>query len=227
MYRNRSYNPNHGFLISKVVFIALVCYYIFLCFPPEASAKQEIIGRITVVKGSVNIERPGLGGVSKVRSGTELFIADVLTVGSGSSAQLALNDESAVVYIAPGASLRVNQYAYAPETLRRKVFIRLLNGKARFVSSKKMSRGSAIIVETDSAKITASGQDDFVVKAAPQATEVMTLIGSVIVKNASDFVVGEIILSENLITTVNEKTPPSRPDVMKAKQRSEYIREVR
>lgn len=211
---------------SRFVFAALICCVIGIGFPVDVKAETVIAGRLSVVKGKVTVERPGLGKVLTVQSGSELLVGDVLTTGMAANAQIVLRD-SADINIAPDASLRVNQYSYSPDSNRRKAYIKLIRGKARFVSNKKMSRDSSIVVETEGARVTASGQVDFVMNVTPEETEALTLSGFIKVRNMSDVVVGEIALSENLTTTVKPKRPPSQPVVMKAKQRKEYIRKVR
>ncbi|MBI5885676.1 MAG: FecR domain-containing protein [Deltaproteobacteria bacterium] len=181
---------------------------------------------MSIVKGGVTIERPGTGKVTDVKPGAELLVGDVITIGEGADAQLVLPD-SAFVNLAPGASLRVNQYSFDPGSEKRMVFVRLMRGKARFVVYNRMSHDSAVIVETDSARVTASGTVDFVMNVMADATETLALSGFVRVNNSSDFVVGTVSLGENLMTIVKAKTPPSGPVAMNRRQRKEYIRRVR
>ena len=210
----------------RFVFTVLICYIAILGLAAVAKADADVVGALTGVKGGITIDRPGHGRVAKVTAGTELRAGDVLTAGQDAQAQLALTD-STKIYIAPQASVRVNHYSYTPDNNKRKAFIKVISGKARFIGNRQMSRDSAFIVETQSAAISTNRPFDFVINAAPDATEVLSLFASVRVKNASYLIVGTIDLAENFMTSVAPNRPPSQPVVMKARQRKEYIREVR
>jgi len=210
----------------RFVCAALVCLSVALAVSFEAKAAAGVAGKLSVVRGGVTIERPGPGKVTDVRAGTELLVGDVIAVGEDADAQLVLPD-SAFVNIAPGAVLRVNQYSFDPESEKRMVYVRLMRGKARFVVYNRMSRDSAVIVETDSAIVRASGTVDFVMNVTPEVTEALTLSGFVRVNNSSGIVVGTVNLGENLMTIVKASAPPSGPVVMNRRQRKEYIRQVR
>lgn len=212
--------------VGRFVFSALICYIIILGFTVDAFAQTVVVGKLAVVKGSVVIERPGFGKVPIGKTGTELLVGDLLTAGSDAQAELMLRD-SAKIHIAHGASLSFNQYSFTPDINTRKALVRLIRGKTRFVVKGNMSRESVIVVETENAKVSAYAAVDFVIDASAEETEVLALSGHVKVKNLSHIVVGEIALGENFTTVVKPKSPPSQPVVMKAKQRSEYVREVR
>lgn len=215
----------------KFVSTALLISSVWWVFPAYAKAEVDIAGKMSIVKGSVTIKRPGLDKVLTVRAGTELLVGDVLTTGEGALAQLVLLD-SAFVNIAPDVSLRVNQYSLSsdtrlPDISRRKSVIKVMRGKIRFIAYKQMSPDSSITVETEHALATAQGITDFVVNATADTTEVLALANQVSVKNVSYLVVGVVSLTENLLTAVKAQTPPSKPAVMTPQIKNAYIREVR
>ncbi|MBI5563164.1 MAG: FecR domain-containing protein [Deltaproteobacteria bacterium] len=205
--------------------------FLALPHPSHAAAGGEKAGRITVARGKVFIKRPGAPGATAAREKEDLMVGDLLTTGRHSTAQVEFTDTS-FVNIAPESSIRVNQYSIAPdrarpEINRRKATVRVISGKARFVAYKELSWDSALTVETDTASAIATDLVDYVVRAAPGETEVLTLAGAVTVSNASRLIVGEIFLGENQFTKVSEHSLPAKPAALTPQQRDAYIRDVR
>jgi len=205
-------------LLFKGIYLVFLLVFAFL--PKEALSKEDHVGRLTVIDGSVTIRKTGAEKVFSASVGDNIFVGDVLNTNKGSRAQIVLTDDSSV-NMSSGTALRVNQYAFEIENNRRTAIVKLLEGKARFVVYKQRNIGSAFRVQTGHAEITA-GSADFVAVVSPEETEVVVLDGGVSVKNVLYLTVGEIRVETNQKTVVKEKIQPSEPIVITSQQRRTY-----
>jgi ferric-dicitrate binding protein FerR (iron transport regulator) len=181
-----------------------------------------MIGHITNIHGAVTIKRLGVEKPVAAIRGAEFSIGDVLATGPGSSAQVTFSDES-FADLAPGSSLRVNQYSFDPIEKRRVALVRVLTGQTRFIAYKPLSSDSALRVETEHALVSTGIVADFVVAVHDQETEVAVLANGVNVRHAAPFIIGEVNLGVNQRTIVKEKSPPAQLTVITPEQRKTYL----
>jgi len=162
--------------------------------------------------------------------------ADTLETAADSRLQLRLTD-GAVVNISPGSGLRISQYAFTKENMRRSTVINLLQGTARFfvqnpdelqvskIPQLQRTEGSRFLIETSQAQIEFS-KADVVVETNPEISTVYTLAGSVTVRNSSKLIVGTTLVGENLAVIVRPKNAPTVPSIIPQQQRRIFIRDA-
>lgn len=209
--------------MGRNIYLLLLVLAVFL-FPADNLAADTVVGKITVVQGTVTVKKPGVEKVIAVGEGDSVLVGDVLQTGKDSRVQLAFTDDS-LLNLSSDTALRVNQYIYDPEKNRRKAIVKILAGKTRFVIYRERSAESAFYIETDKASI-AAGIADFAVITLPEETDVVVFGGGASVKNIFSLAVGEVYIWTNQMTAVKKKMPPSRPSVITSKQRKDYIKDV-
>lgn len=205
----------------------LIAFFVFL--PPaclhaqEAVGQQIAFGRIDKLKGSAMVKRLGVMRTLAAEGGMEVRLGDTVSVSNGSSLQITFIDGS-FVNAGPGSALRSPQYVYDPETGRRRVFVKALAGRFRFIV-KNSGIDSSYRVETETASIDTSGAD-FVITVDPEGTHAATLGNVVYVNNALPVVVGGVGVGVNQKTYVKKMSPPSPPVYMGAEERKKLVKET-
>lgn len=192
--------------------------------PKDVHAAGEAAGKLTVVRGSVTVKRPGNEKLLPARAGDTLFVGDILKTGTESAARAVLTDDSSVT-LSSATAVRINQYAFEAATGRRTAAAKVLDGKARFVVALQ-NRESFFRVETAHALI-AAWAADFVAVVFPEETDVVVLDRGVSVKNISQLIVNEVDLESNQKTVVKSRTQPSRPAVVTSEERRKLIRDAK
>jgi len=191
----------------------------------DGLAADLSIGRITDLRGTVTIRRPGVEKPDLAVRGTVFSAGDVLETGAYSFAQATFQDDF-FVQLAPDSSIRVNQYSYDEKEQRRTAMIREFRGLARFVAYKSI-RNSRLRVETAQALTTTGPFADFVIGVSSCETEVAVLDRSVTLRNASALIIGELNLGVNQRAVVKEKAPPGAPELITPGQRKIYLNTFR
>lgn len=198
---------------------------LFLSLLPPAFSGEQVIGTVTALRGTVLIKRPGRGSPLSAREGTPIQIADVVEAGAGSAAQVAFSDES-FVNMAPGASIRLNQYSFDEAKNRRTMIIKVLEGKVRCIVFRIRTVDSSFRVVTETALVTADLLADFVAIASHQQTEIAVLDHGLSVKNSLPYVVGDMRVGVNQRTVVREKARPAMPAGISSRERKEILKDV-
>lgn len=223
---NRFGKTPHHLCPDKRIYPLLLALLAVLLFPIDNLAADSAIGKLTALHGAVNIKRQGAENpAAAAAAGDNVFIGDVLQTGKDSGCQITFIDNS-FVNISSETKLRVDQYIYEPDNNRRKVILKVSEGKARFVFLNQKHGNSLIIMEAGNALITAYAAD-FVVAVSPSETQVAVIQNGVGVKNLNYLIVGEVQLGINQKTVVREKMPPSKPDILKPEQRKAYMKDAR
>ena len=211
--------------IHVICTIAAAALLTFIC-PPVVLSVEPAIGTVTALRGTAFIKRPGAGDPLPARAGMPFHVGDVVETGSGSAVQLSLTDES-FMNLAPGASVRVNQYSFDPATERRTMVIRVLDGKVRFVVFRPRQGGSLFRIEAGNAIVTAGGLGDLVVQVSRGQADIAVLNYGLSVKNVQSFVIGTVNVGVNQRTVVKEKEPPTVPRVISPQERKEILKDVK
>ena len=189
----------------------------------EVSA-GDAVARISAVKGDVKRKTPGDEKGVSCRAGETISVGDLLSTGPGSGVQLVMTDDS-VIDLSSSTRLRVNQYSFDSSKERRTANIKVLEGMARFIVYKEL-RESRFMVETEAAQ-TSFSSSDLVVRTALDSTTIAVLHGSAVVRNALKFIIGDVNLSDNQVTVVKSKTPPSQPSIITAQQRRILLKDAK
>ncbi len=192
--------------------------------PGELCASGEVTGRMTLVRGEVNVRRPGSEKPVPMHAGDMLYVGDLLQTGRDAGAQVVLTDES-VVNVSSRTSLRMNQYAFDPRIHRRTAVAKVLEGRARFIVHKQQKE-SSFKIETAHV-LAVFSYADLVVSAKADESAVAVLDGGVSVKNSSELIVGQVRLGDNQTTVVRAKTPPAIPTVLTSQQRRIYSKDAK
>lgn len=213
-------------------------FLIFLLFGSVAIASaSDDAAVVTVVSGKAISRRPGQEGTRHLKRGDAVLAADTVETGSDARLQLRLAD-GAVINILPASSLRISQYAFTKNTMRRSAVINLLQGSARFfvqqpdkqlrskISQLERTEGSRFVIETSQAQID-SWEADVVIETDPEKSTVYTLGGGVTVRNRSNLVVGTTRVGENLSVIVVSKKAPTIPSIIPQEQRRIFVRDAR
>lgn len=204
--------------------IAAAVLLTFIC-PPVVQSAEPDIGTLTALRGMAVIKRPGAGSPLQAAKGMPVRVADIVEAGPGSAAQVSLSDES-FMNLAPGASVRVNQYSFDALRDRRTAIVRVLNGKVRFVIFRPRKAGS-FRVEAGNALVTAGGLGDLVIEVSPGRAEIAVLEHGLSVMNSLSYVVGNVNLGANQRTLVKDKEPPAVPKVITTEERKELLKDVK
>ncbi len=221
--RKGSSHPNQR---VRRFFSSFLIFSIFAFSGSVPASAAAPIGKITALHGYVTIKRPGSDEAHAVKQGDGISVGDDLRTGSDSAVQVTFADES-FVNLSSKSAMRVNQYAFDAGENRRTARVRILSGRARFVLYKVRSGDSVFFVETNNALAVPAMLADFGVSAEAEGTEIAVLDQSVIVRNASSLVIGEVVLGPNQKTTVREKKPPSAPVVFGIGERKNYTKNMR
>ena len=203
-----------------------VTVLVVLHYPPIVLSAESNIGSITVARGSVVLKRPGVENYVSVSKGMPFKVGDVIETYNSSAAQMTLTDDSFIT-LGPGAAVRVNQYSLDPSTDRRTTIIRVIKGKTRFVIYKLRSPGSSFLITAGNSIITLGDFANIVVLASPDRTEVAVLDQGLTVKNSLPYVIGNVIVGVNQKTIIQEQSPPTIPVVINAKERKEWLKDVK
>jgi ferric-dicitrate binding protein FerR (iron transport regulator) len=165
------------------------------------------------------------------------MVADTVETAANARLQLRLTD-GAVINISPGSGLRISQYSFSKNILRRSAMINLLHGSARFFvqnpgkilvaksAQSQQTEGSRFSIETGQAIIEA-WEADVVVEASSEKSSVCSLAGSVNVRNRSNLIIGNVSVGENLTSVVRPKEPPTVPSILTQQQRRVYTKDAR
>lgn len=205
--------------------IRLLFILLFANNPSLLFAEPEA-GFIAAVSGTVTIKRSGQHDAISAFRNAGIKTGDALVTGKDGKAQIALTDES-FINIGPDSVVRINQYSFAEHENRRRAVIKVASGRARFVIFKVISVDSAFRVETDYATILVKDRGDFIVTSLPDVTEVIALDKTLLVRNASNIIIGEVRLSANQKTAVRKKTPPAPPSVITPHERRLYLNSMK
>jgi hypothetical protein len=195
-------------------------------FIGAAHASPEAVATVSSIHGTVSIKKPGREKAVSASRGEDISVGDDIVTGTGSAVQVTFSDGS-FANLFERSSLRVNQYAFDPDSSRRTALIRVMNGRARFVVPRPGGKGSRFIVETETATITPSMVNDFGVQVGDAETEVVALSSSVVVKNIKTFVVGQVSLGINQKTIIPVNRTPSQPEILSPGERKAYTRDIR
>ena len=138
---NRSFNRYLGFILC-------------LCMPIVALA-VETIGDLTVVIGTVSIERKGLLIVAKLDS--RLYEDDVIATGARSRAKVNLLDQT-VIYISQNAELTLDEFVFSGK--EDSVSLKVTKGTFRFISGQVAKKTpEKVKIETPIATIGVRGTE--------------------------------------------------------------------
>jgi hypothetical protein len=129
--------------------------------------------------------------------------------------------------MAPGASVRVNQYSFDLAKNRRAAIVKVLSGKVRCIIFKVRSADSLFRIETDTALVTADMLADFVVVSLQGMTEIAALDQGVSVRSNLPYVVGDVRVAVNQKTSVMGKATPSAPVLLSPQERKELLKDVK
>lgn len=208
----------------KTHILPLICISFFILFQINEVSAGELAGKITIVKGTVKIKKTGIEKLVSVNREERIFVGDLLNTGESSRAQVTFIDDS-FVNLSSNTAMRVNQYIFEPETLRRRAVIKVLDGMARFIFHKGRQGNPSLSVEAGNALITAN-MADFAVKVSTLQTDIAVLDREVNVKNVSPLTIGEIRIGMNQKTSVKKSTPPLMPDILVPLERKAIIKET-
>ncbi len=225
--KSKKQQKNYSSSCGSIKLIGIICLFASVFgFYADCLADNQPIGKITVVKGTVLLKRPGIEKEYSPVNGDFFFVGDDIRTEKDSAVQLTFTDD-AFVNLFPDSKMRVNQYSFDVERNRRTSRLKLLAGKARFVLYKPRSIDSAFYAETNIAYVTATTIADFGLTVEPRQTEVAVLDQSVSVNNIASLVVGDVWLSTNQKTVVKIKKPPSQPVTLSVEERKNYMKDIR
>jgi FecR protein len=191
-----------------------------------AAAAEQAAGTVTGVWGDVTRKRIGAERTEQVRPRDAYRVGEVLATGRGSAAQLALSDET-FLNLAADSAVRVNQYAFAPATLRRTARVKVLRGLVRVVLFRPRSADSLFHLETGQAVVLPDMIADVVLEAREGETFVAVLGGSAAVKNASSYVIGEMRLGMHQSIVIRPKTRPEQPSTLRQEEQRSLLNRLR
>ena len=137
-----------------------------------------------------------------------------------------LLSDGSLIMLSPGSRIRISQYSYAEGENRRTAVVNVKTGALHLIITDSRSAGSRITIETGQA-IAVTALANIVVVAAPEKTTIATLDGWVSVCNRTNVVIGSVSVSENLMTVVTTKEPPTVPSFLSQQQRRIYTKDAR
>lgn len=103
--------------------------------PAEDVAAASAAGKLTKVRGAVQIRRLGETGSKRARRWMNVFVNDILETGDNGRVQILLTDQS-VMTLSPGSKLRISEQLYNPRKKERRSVFNLFRGKVRSLVSK-------------------------------------------------------------------------------------------
>jgi hypothetical protein len=171
-----------------------------------AFSAGHLLAELPIVRGVVEIKIQGKEELQRVERGIELRIGSEVITADNSLAQLELPG-NAFVNIGEDSRLRINHYSFNSDTYKRKIILRQLSGALRYIVPGSTSEGSSLMVETDSAVVSARAAD-FLLKVFDDKTELFVIDGLVSIKNSSPLVVGELTLKAFQSTVVASGEAP-------------------
>jgi hypothetical protein len=196
-----------------------------------APAQAEVVGRLTLMKGRVDILRGGQLPATPAKVNDGVQTGDVIRTRSASKAQITFIDNSTLT-IGPESRVAIKAYMFDAVKQKRNAVLQLFQGLAHVVVNKVYKPGEPdFVVETHTAIMGVRGTE-FGIRLQPNSTTVLNLRGVLQVGNISPevsqlflkafkvaFTFGPcndksgrwVCLKDKQGTTVAKGLPPSQP----------------
>jgi hypothetical protein len=127
---------------ARAVCIFLALASLLLCIAPSLARAQQVVGTITQLSGSVQIQRAG--ATIGAASGVGVDLGDRIITGAGGHAVIALNDRS-TMDIAPSSNITLDQFTVSGGTTTTR--IGLFSGALRSLVNAGTAGGAAVDYE--------------------------------------------------------------------------------
>lgn len=161
------------------------------------------VGRLVLLRGEVEIKRPGLKRALTPKLGFKVFLNDRIITHRNGYARMRLRDDS-ILRIAPTSELAVTRQLLGPGN--NNTTIDLLKGKLRAIVVHKLVKGESFEVKTDVAVAGVRGTDFEVI--AGKGTVIRCYKGVVAIRNVDAKVGGRVLLKPRTFTQVGLERPP-------------------
>lgn len=169
------------------------------------------VGEFTVVKGRVDLLKPGEMRAQPVVLGDGVFLKDVVRTKSGSRARITFADET-VLNMAEKSRVEIKEFLFQPGKKRRAATLRAFRGVIRAATPEGWKESDPHFqIETPTSVAAVRGTDFFVVIKGPFATEIIVLEGHVAVMHIDPEILGVVIVGPHQMTTVRAHHPPAPP----------------
>jgi hypothetical protein len=140
------------------------------------AASAAVVGRLTQVKGRVDILKGGKLPATPVKVGDRVDAGDVLRSKSLSRAQITFIDSS-VISISPGSRLAIEEYMFEPGQGKRRAILQLFQGLAHVLVNKIFKvKEPDFIIKTHTA-VTGVRGTDFGIRLHPNASTILNFEG--------------------------------------------------
>lgn len=208
---------------NKLLSIALL-----LTFVAAATgwAAEPSVGEISFSEGKVDIVRNnGLLTIHASR-GSRLFKNDIIKTDADSKAEVMLSDDS-IFYVTPNSSIELKNISIDKAQGSRTGFFKALTGRMRFAVSKVIKVGSGapggwkktnFSVETPTAIAGVRGTD-FVIIVAEGRTRIVVFEGTVVARNITASIGGEVLIGANQSSNIRSQSPPTKPTIVSPNNR--------
>ena len=149
---------------------------------PPAAVKAAVVGRLTEVKGRVDLLKGGKLPATPVQLGTQLESGDVLRSKTLSMAQITLIDSS-VITMSPQSRLAIDEFVYDAAQQKRQAVIEIFQGLAHVLVTKLFkAKEPDFVVKTHTA-VTGVRGTDFGIRLQANNTTILNFSGVTQVAN--------------------------------------------
>lgn len=187
-----------------------------LLFLPTAASAGKKIGEITRLKGRVTIYRDGAKIGISAKNGMALEQNDKIKTRAKAYLRFKLNDGSSMT-LGQKAELTLDRFTYNPEKKERVAFFNIALGKLRIFANRMLKyRDNRFQVKTPTAVAGVRGTVFMVWVESPTATRIACLDSVVDVANVME-PDEYVVLTKNILTSVNKGKTPSKPVLMTEK----------
>ncbi|MCK5237441.1 MAG: FecR domain-containing protein [Deltaproteobacteria bacterium] len=193
-----------SYLISAAVITILIIPVIIF------AAGERPVGAVVAWKGEVKLSHGSGTQVSSIRQSQAIYVNDVITTSERSMAKLLMKDDS-ILSIGPNTKLKVSQFYLNSGKKKRVSVFKMLRGSVRTLAARYFGgTGSSFNIQTPTAVVGVKGTD-FIIKTDRNSTEIITLHGEVLAKNAAKGVKGVVSIKPGQTSRVNKGEAPSKP----------------
>jgi hypothetical protein len=179
---------------------------------PSWGVDGKSIGSITAIEGEVYLSHRGDPAAFQAMLGDPIYLYDHVWTERQSLVQILFEDES-LLNLAENTYIQITEHVYSPEKNWRSSLFRVVTGKVRAIVGRYFSAASTYKVSTPTAIIGVRGTHFIVDATLTDETTVVCVDTErdVAVRNASDDVAGEVVLTSRMMTKVLEGQPPMPP----------------
>lgn len=207
----------------------LAMTFLILAFGFQA-AFAAVAGRFTVVRGKVDLLKPGDARASNVNVGDPVSPGDILRAKSNSFAEVVFADNT-VLKLAPNTRVEIKDYALADDNTRKAGTLRLLRGKLRATVPKTLGAvlpvgagQSNFQVETPTAIAGVRGTDFFMFHLLGLSG---VLVEDGIVDTLNKSLPGDIVrVAAGFFTVIRPDGPPTDPSMLRDFERARFERDT-